>query len=309
MSRNVKKLFDIEIDEVSVVDRPANQHGLITFSKSAGAGEGLMIHKEDSMPENEIFDADGTPVEVDELEHGDVVYDADGAEYVFVEDEEDDVEKGWAEFKAGAKAFGAKAKESGKVGWDYTKQNKKALGIGAGVGAGLGAGAGFAGGRMSKSLGDIVLDELSKAASDSDREAIIAKALDEVEIAKAAAAEAWAYAEQERDIRVTEEFISKAAEYNLPVAPEVFGPILKSLTETLDDEQLDILDEIFTAVGDALYNEVGYVGETSNASVLDTVSGLAAEMVGKSNLSYEQSVTAMFEANPSAYDAYLSEGR
>ena len=33
MSR-VRKLTDIEIDEVSVVDRPANQHGLIAFSKS-----------------------------------------------------------------------------------------------------------------------------------------------------------------------------------------------------------------------------------------------------------------------------------
>lgn len=160
---------------------------------------------------------------------------------------------------------------------------------------------------MSKSLGDSVLEELSKAVTDSDREEIIAKAMDEVEIAKAAAAEAWAYAEQERDIRVEQEFISKAAEYNLPVAPEVFGPILKSLAETLSDEELDILDEIFTAVGDILYDELGYVGESDNVSVYDTVDGMASELIGKSDMSYEQAVSAMFEANPAAYDAYLSE--
>ena len=74
------QLSDLEIDEVSTVDRPANQHGLITFSKSTGMGEGYT--EEVTMPgenEIEVFDADGQPI--DELAHGDVVYDQDGNEF------------------------------------------------------------------------------------------------------------------------------------------------------------------------------------------------------------------------------------
>jgi hypothetical protein len=338
MSKPVKKLFDMEIDEISLVDRPANQYGLIAFAKSAALAEELLT-EEDSMPEDEIFSVDGESVDVDDLQHGDVVFDTEGNEYVFVEDEDSELEDDEFEddedeeddvdfdidndvdkafrfgnpanvMGAGKKAFGREMKQSGSrmtatrraLKSGYNQAPGAVLAGGAGIGA-IGAG-GYA---MSKSLGDSVLEELSKAVSDSDREEIIAKAMDEIEIAKAAAEEAWAYAEQERDIRIEAEFISKAAEYNLPVAPEVFGPILKSLAETLSDEELDILDEIFTAIGDVLYDELGYVGESDNVSVYDTVDGMAAELVGKSDMSYEQAVSAMFEANPSAYDAYISE--
>lgn len=347
MSKPIKKLFDMEIDEVSLVDRPANQYGLIAFSKSLAALEDAQLIEEDSMAEEAIFSEDGASVDVDDLTHGDVVFDAEGNEYVFVEDEdseledsedddededfddeddfdedEDDLEKSFTNavklgFRAGkvgkpASALPNLARDAGMgfgtankagLGYRWAKQNKKAVALGT---AGIGA-AGAGGYAMSKSLGDAVLEELSKAVTDSEREEIIAKAMNEVEIAKAAAEEAWAYAAEERDYRIEQEFISKAAEYNLPVSPEVFGPILKSLAETLSDEELEILDEIFTAVGDALYNEVGYVGDTSNSSVLDAVDGLASELVGKSDYSYEQATVAMFEANPEAYDAYISE--
>lgn len=78
--RPVKKLSDLEIDEVSLVDRPANQHGLVAIAKRGA--------KEEAMPE--IYDAEGYPVEEDELQEGDVVYDEQGAEYVFTEDVGDD---------------------------------------------------------------------------------------------------------------------------------------------------------------------------------------------------------------------------
>ena len=369
MNRSVKKLFDMEIDEVSLVDRPANQHGVISFSKSAAAGEGL-DYEEDSMADLGIYDPDGDEVAVEELEHGDVVFDAEGNEYVFVEDDDDDdydVEKAsfkqiasaaWNPLKRAGGHIGRDFKAAGSalgnagrhIGSDAARGAKGAYGAGkraalatgtgiktgatsaytgtktgltngakwvkanpwqtAGIaagGAGLGAAGYYGAQKMQKSLGDAVLEDLSKAMSDFERNEIVAKAMDEVEIAKAAAAEAWAYAEAEHDARVTEAFISKAADYNLPVAPEVFGPILKSIAETLDDEDLAILDEIFQAIGEVLYDEVGYVGDTSNSSVLDAVDGYASEMVGKSDLSYERAVTAMFEANPSAYDAYISE--
>ena len=64
MTRMVKRLSQLEIDEVSLVDRPANQHGLVAIAKN---------DQEDAMPD--LFDAEGTPVELEDLQVGDFVYD------------------------------------------------------------------------------------------------------------------------------------------------------------------------------------------------------------------------------------------
>lgn len=358
MSRPVKKLFDLEIDEVSVVDRAANQHSLIAFSKSAGGASTL----EDSMSDLAITDDEGVEVDVNDLEHGDVVYDDAGNEYVFIEDgveeDEDGVEKAdftrllnrgkyaWQDAKGRARAARVMGRRGARNAGDaaegeargvvnrvrsfYTAPNDYQRGAfqnakgewqvpdrvvrrgrvaatGAGGAAVVGAGGYGAYEATKKSLGDSVLEELSKAVTDRDRERIIAKAMGEVEIAKAEAREAWEYAQAEADIRIEQEFVAKAATYNLPVAAEVLGPILKSMAEVLEPEQLEIVDELFNAVGDALYNEIGFVGESSNNSVLDAVDAYADDLVGKSDLTREQAMTAMFEANPSAYDAYINE--
>lgn len=339
MSRPVKQLFDLEIDEVSVVDRPANQHGLITFAKSAGL---LEAEQEELMGEDEIYDVDGAEVDPDVLEHGDVVYDADGNEYVFVEEDvdeeaesadDDEVGKGWLGIgakqlagdtkRAGAAIgqglkFGARRGNPAAAGTDaYGRANRfgakvwgqrsnlsRAAIVGTPTAAGVGA-VGYE--TTKKSLGDEILEELSKAVNDTDRDEIIAKALDEVEVYKAQAnqmAEAMAALEDER---VEEAFIAKAAEYNLPVSPEVLGPILKAVAEVLSDEELDILDQLFEAVGDTLYDEVGYVGDTSNYSVLDQVNAYAGELVGKADMTSAEAVVKAFEDNPAAYEAYLAE--
>lgn len=330
MNRNIKTLFDIEIDEVSAVDRPANQHGLIAFAKSE---EGIDEVAEELEPE--LYAEDGSLVPVEALEHGDTVFDEEGNEFVYLEDDEDDesdeddVEKAFNPanvvspdklrtlFRYGQKQAMAGKKAGGVLGGAQQALGGAAKFTARNPGLVAGGTAGLAGGYMAgqvrkqdnMSLGDSVLEELSKAVTERDREEIIAKAMDEVEIAKAHAAEAYEYAAAIEDARIEDAFISKAAEYNLPVAPEVFGPILKSIAEALTDEELELIDELFSAVGDALYNEIGYVGDTDNASVLDAVDGLASEFVGKSDVSYEQAYTAMFESNPSAYDAYLAEGR
>lgn len=339
MSKPVKKLFDLEIDEVSVVDRAANQHSLIAFSKSVEGDTPL----EGSMPDLAVFEETGEAVDLDTLEHGDIVYDAEGNELVFWEDdaenddEGDGVEKGIgsaltrARRKAvvGFKRTQGRAEVKGKdmynrgryptpfgiegaarrgggraLAWGARNPGTVALAGGGTLAAGGGLGAYEA---TKKSLGDSVLEELSKAVTDRDREEIIVKMADEVEVARQEAFEAVQFAKAEQDIRVEQEFVSKAATYNLPVSPEVLGPILKSMAEVLDEDQLDIIDELFNAVGDALYNEIGYVGESSNSSVLDAVDAYANDLVGKSDLTHEQAMVAMLEANPAAYDAYISE--
>lgn len=339
MSRPVSKLIDLDIDEVSVVDRGANQHSLIAFSKSLMT-EGIEVSEESMADDTLVFDEAGQEVDVDTLEHGATVFDAEGHEYVFIEDgeESDDDEIAVEEIEVDTEDEGDDEDEESEVpdevlaksaytnftrglkagvgGWkepgaskaaQFAGRNRKKIAAGAAGAAALTGGA-LMSHETSKSLGDSVIEQLSKAVTDAERDEIVAKALNEVEILKAEAAEAKAWAEAEHDARVTEAFISKAEEYNLPVAPAVLGPILKAVAEVLSEEELDILDEIFTAVGDALYEELGYVGESSNSSVLDQVNAMASEQFGKSaDFSAEQMTTAMFEANPAAYDAYLAE--
>jgi hypothetical protein len=278
-----------------------------------------------------VFNEAGQEVDTEALEHGDTVFDADGNEYVFIEDgeesddddiaveeieDEDEDEESDAEVpeemlaKSAYMDFarGMKASAGGTKAGQFASRNRKKIAAGAGIGAAALTGGALMSHETSKSLGDSVIEQLSKAVTDAERDEIVAKALNEVEILKAEAAEARAWAEAEHDARVTEAFISKAEEYNLPVAPAVLGPILKAVAEVLSEEELDILDEIFTAVGDALYEELGYVGESSNSSVLDQVNSMAQEQFGKAaDFSSEQMTTAMFEANPAAYDAYLAE--
>lgn len=334
MSRPVSKLIDLDIDEVSVVDRGANQHSLIAFSKSLMT-EGIEASEESMADDVLVFDEAGQEVDVDTLEHGSTVFDAEGHEYVFVEDgeesDDDDIaveeieaededdesevevpdemlaKSAYSNFTRGLKAGVGGWKEPGaNKAAQFAGRNRKKIAAGAAGAAALTGGA-LMSHETSKSLGDSVIEQLSKAVTDAERDEIVAKALNEVEILKAEAAEARAWAEAEHDARVTEAFISKAEEYNLPVAPAVLGPILKAVAEVLSEEELDILDEIFTAVGDALYEELGYVGESSNSSVLDQVNAMATEQFGKADYSSEQMTTAMFEANPAAYDAYLAE--
>lgn len=360
MSKKLSKLVDLDIDEVSVVDRGANQHSLISFSKSLLNG-GVDVLEEPMPDDDLVFDNEGQEIFVEELEHGDVVFDSEGNEYVFVEEDEyEEVGKavpktpqrymdvmgrrrarqvrdaaGNAYGNVGARTVDAYVKGGERVrglqmpnryrnlqtgtaadgtsfmrGSENFRRNRimDASLVGGGLAA-VGGGAGYGAYRTKtkKSLGDSVIEELSKAVTDSDRDEVIAKAMDEIEIYKSQAEEALAWAEEEHDVRVTEAFISKAAEYNLPVAAEILGPILKSIAEVLDEEDLDILDALLSSVSDALYDEIGYVGESSNSSVMDQVDSMALEYVGKSDFSHAQMTTAMFEANPAAYDAYISE--
>lgn len=318
MNRPVNKLYDLEIDEVSVVDRPANQLGAIAFSK-ADEQEDLM----------DFTDENGEVVDLDALEPGDLVYDAEGNEYVFDDDEDDDedefeddedeepeVEKALPGLRRAAFATGMKTNAKQAAGW--ANKNKKPLLAGSAVGGAAGAAGGYALSKSeekkmakvekAQSFGDAVLEELSKAVTDHDRDAVIAKALGEIEIAKAENAELRKSLEEIQDQVITDAFIAKAAEYNLPVEADVFGPILKAVAEVLTDEQLDVLDEVLSAAGDMLYAEIGYVGDTDNDSVTARVDAAAAELVGKSaNYTHEQATVALYASNPDAYDAYLAQ--
>jgi hypothetical protein len=144
------KLSDLNIDEVSLVRKGANQHARVAIAKSAG-GE----------VDEEYFDQEGNAVDVEELEHGDIVFDSDGEAYQYDEpgDDDDEVEKalyvGGREVtsrvgRAAGKAYigaGRKAKsankfriQTGAIAGQAARRGAKRVSSAAGTGAGFVAG-------------------------------------------------------------------------------------------------------------------------------------------------------------------------
>lgn len=333
-----KQLFDLEIDEVSVVDRPANQHGLVAIAKRA---------EENGMP---LYDADGYQVDETDLQVGDLVYGEDGTEYAYIdpaeadqyaadddddgydyEDADDDepvlagVGKGIGDYaRAGHSAAVSVGRDVSRLARDPANRRSAArYGAAGGASGAVGYGAGRrrgkkvgmakrAGGRqpVRKSLGQQVFEELSKAYGDDERHTMIAKAFDMAEAATAEARVARQQIAKMQEEREFDQYAQLADQYDLPVDPYELGGVLQALSKSLDPEQLDLVDRIFAAQGSgAMFEELGSSG-SNPGGVWDQVSALAGEAVGKGDLdlSPESAIAAIFDANPAAYDEYLREG-
>ena len=218
--RAARRLTNMEIDEISLVDKGANQHAMITIAKRAP--------EEETMPE--YYTEDGELLNEDaSLEDGDIVYDEEGNAYEFTLEDEDDEELELV----GKSAF-----------FDYQPRS------------------GFA---------EQVMEELSKAYSDDDRDQVIAKALGRVEELENAQLHAQEIAKSERDLRLTREYVSKAAEYNVPVAPEELGPVLYRMAETMEYDDCAVIAKALEGAGAMIMEEVGYIGGGDNADVMSQV--------------------------------------
>lgn len=334
----VKHLSNIEIDEISLVDRGANQHAAVAIAKRAP--------EEENMPE--IYTEDGTLLDENSLEDGQIVFGADGTAYQFTadpdvepgdepdveddgdeadeEDEGTEVEEG-RELAGVGKAFGFAGSagtqapqvqrpqapgQAFRAGAGMNPQKKKPLGAQAGGGAMKrpGLGAAVARPTVAKSFQEQVLEELSKAYTDEDRDAVLSKAFAEVDSYKTQAAEAVQIAKSERDLRLTNEYISKAAEYNVPVDAHDLGPVLYRMAETMSFEDCSIIHKCLEAAGEMIFEEVGFLGGGDNVDVLDAVDAQAQELVGKAaGTSSEEAWSQVFESNPAAYDEYLAQSR
>lgn len=254
MPKPVTRLRDMEIDEVSVVDKGAAQDALIAIAKRAD--------QEVDMPE-EYYTEDGTPVAEDSLSEGDIVFDEEGNAYQYVIEDEGEQ--------------GAETKEQGEP-----------------VAVGKSA---FA---QTRSFSEEIREELSKAfagnSSSADRE-LIAKAAARIDELETRAARAEQIAKSERDLRMTEEYISKAASYNLPGDPNELGPVLMRMAETMSYDDCAVINKALTAAGATIFSEIGYVGGGDNDDVMSMVEKAAGDAgVG---------VIEVFDENPDAYAEYL----
>ncbi|PWK07505.1 hypothetical protein [Tumebacillus permanentifrigoris] len=145
------------------------------------------------------------------------------------------------------------------------------------------------------------LETIEKQAADAKKQA--------EEFAKQAQ-EANDIAKAERDARLTETFINKAAGYRaLPVKAEDFGPVLKALAEKAPDEY-KILDELLKSVDAAmadsdLFKEIGKGAGGGSNDVMKRVE-LAAEELRKSEptLTKEQAFSKALQNNPELYTEY-----
>lgn len=316
MGRMVKRLSGLEIDEVSLVDRPANQHGRVVISKN---------FQEEDMPT--LFDADNNPVDEDELQVGDFVYDEAGNEFQVRDDvdptteleeelEYEDELVGKASLipsgplKQGASRAGLTASSWAQRGAEFARKNKRGLQVGGGAGLAVGGAGGYGAGRVGKSAGQRFLDEISKAVTDEDRDELISKVFDgyeEISKRNEILEDALVQIIDEREY---EQYAQVAKSYGLGAEDEL-GGLLQRAAHSMDPQDVQLIDRLLTSAGEvskALYVEQG-IGGYGDSSVLDQVYAIAGEGVAKSDfgMSTEQAVTAIFDNNPGAYDEYLAD--
>jgi hypothetical protein len=243
MPRPIRNLTDMEIDEISTVDKAANQYSRFVIAKRAP--------EEDEMPE--LYNEEGQLLDEDALEDGDIVYDDQGNAYQFSLEDEDE---------------------------DEHEEEPEMAGVG------------------------------KSAFSDEDRDAVIAKALGRVEELEHAQQQSELIAKSERDLRLTREYIAKSAEYNLPVDPDELGPVLYRMAETMSYDDCAVIAKCLESAGNILFEELGYQGGGDNSDIYSQVEAHAVEQFGKAeDFNSVEAINKVFDANPDAYDEYLTSQR
>jgi len=272
------RVTDMDFDEVSTVDIPANQHGLIVLAKSAGNQEDIVA---------DFADEQGNPIEgqLVQFEGDDSVFlqTEDGQLYVVDPDDLGDVYDGEQERELA---------EVGKSAFLDQLDN--------------------AAGEYYGSLSE----ELAKALNDAGRDDVLAKAFaaQRAELAKAQAeterALEIAKAVQEREQERL--FITKAADYDhTGVDPEVLGPVLMRMSKSMSYEDCAVVAGILERQGD-IFKQFGVPGGQDLDDPLAEVEAYANEHAGelaksynygegRSELSKEQASVAFFDSNPRAY--------
>lgn len=263
-----RRVTDMEFDEVSLVDRPANQHAEVVLAKRAD--------QEADVPD-EFFDDQGQAVDLDALDEGAVVYDGEGNPFQLTFEEEEAPES-------------ADEKELVEVG-----KSAFAPAVGASPAA--------------TQLYEQLKQELSKAADDEGRNAVIAKALDALSKSESRAREAEQIAKSEREIRLTREYVAKAAEYNVPIPANELGPVLMRMAERMPYEDCAVIHKALTSAGEMLYEEAGFDGSADNTDPFAQIDAYLDEAVKKadSKVTKAAAITEFFDNDPAAYDAYRAQ--
>ena len=223
----------------------------------------------------ELYTEDGQLLDQDALNDGDIVYDNEGQAYQYTLDDEDE----------GAEELAEEMEPVGKSAFLERQPIKKS----------------------GKSFSEQVMEELSKSYSDEDRDKVISKALGRVEELETRYQHAEEIAKSERDLRLTREYISKAADYNLPVDSNQLGPVLYRMAESMSYEDCSVIAKCLESAGEMLFQEIGHLGGGDNVDIMSQVEARAHE-IGKS-AGGSADIAAVFDSSPEAYDQYLAAQR
>ena len=305
MKKKGNRLTDMEFDEVSLVTRPANQMSKVVLFKSDESTMEEQVNPEDQV--EEVVEAEVAEAEVAEVEVA-----------------EESVEKGYGMKMKKKKVIPAMAEEDMEDDEEEMMAKKKS--------------------KMKKgeeieipsevydyiealeSANAELVDQVSKMAeeieaSEEEAQAEIFKSADPrlVELVKgleerASAAEAIAKAE--RDHRLEQEFITKAATLgNLSVKAQEFGVMMKGIADSLTTEQFDAIWNVLTSANanlakSGLFAEFGKSTTTDNDGPMSIIEK-AASAIRQSNptMTHEQSIAKAVEADSNLYNQYIREGK
>lgn len=155
---------------------------------------------------------------------------------------------------------------------------------------------------------DAFRSELSKSITDIERDEVISKAFGRVAELEEQLATATEIAKAEQSIRLTREYVEVAKGYNIPTDPNHLGPVLMRMAETMSDADCAVIHKALSGAGNALFQEVGFIGGGDNVDVMSQVDAAIDAAISKSGASVDrnQAVAEFFEQNPDAYDEYLA---
>lgn len=286
------RLSDMEFDEVSLVNRPANQLSKVVLFKSDEEPKmpGHYGKKRKMMDEEEEVSKPGHygKMEDDEEEDEEEVSKPGHPDKKMKNGKDEDMKERMARLRAMQKSDEA-VDLPGEV-YDYIES--------------------------LESANAEMIDELTKMAEFVEGEEEILKNADPaiVEIVKAAEERAEAaetIAKAERDFRLEREFIAKAAEFDrLPVDAAEFGPVLKAAAEVLTEEQFEAITSVLAAANESvaqgnLFTEVGKATSFANDSSMSRIEKAAARLREGSDMTRAESIAKAVEADPSLYTEYL----
>jgi hypothetical protein len=161
--------------------------------------------------------------------------------------------------------------------------------------------------------GDDDEPELSKAAQER-----LKKAEDEVAELRKSAEESQTIAKDERDRRVTAEFITKAEAYSsLPIQATEFGPVLKRAAEKLEKSDFEALEQLLTAANEQVAKGALFAQLGSDVGGSAVPAGAYAEVQQKADqlrksdgkLSKGEAEARVMSENPDLQARYLAEMR
>jgi hypothetical protein len=263
------KLSDLEVDEISLVYKGANQHSRVAIAKS------LDGQQEETV---EIFDQDGNPVDPNALELGDVVFDAQGEAYQFSDDDEDDEAE---EYEDQPELTGV-----GKSAFTAQKQGVA---------------------KSATGFADDFRVQLSKALTDSARDEVFAKAVDYVSYLEKIAMGAEEVAKAERDTRRRSEYLEIAKSYSLPVHDNDLADAMMAIEDNVAPEYVEVIAKCLAAASDVMFDELGSKGGGTSSYLIDQIESYANNQVTKSDTSKAELIAKSFADDPSLYDRYLDE--